>query len=59
MKKTYNRPEALVMSLQTEGMIAGSITIDTSKSGNQQLSNDMDWNGGNSFWDAMDDETEE
>ena len=51
MKKTYIRPETLVVSLATEGMIAASLqlsdrTVDTSADG-AQLSNKKDpiWGG--------------
>ena len=61
MKKTYIQPETLVVSLATEGMIAGSLRIsetevNTSVDGGQ-LTNKKNpiWGGeeeeaGNSYW---------
>ena len=57
MKKTYIRPETLVVSLATEGMIAASLqinsekTVDTSAGG--QLTNKKD-----PIWGTEEEETE-
>lgn len=57
MKKTYIKPEALALGIEMEGVIALSsgdtIPVDPIQGGNGQMSNDKDWNGGNSIWANM------
>ena len=49
MRKTYNAPEMTVVEIQTAGMIATSMNLNSSEqvSGNRALSRE----GGFSFWD--------
>lgn len=52
MKKTYSKPAMTVVDLAMESLIAASLRIDGSQSGNEQLSNKVSggWNSDN--WTA-------
>ena len=57
MKKTYIQPETMVVRLQTEGMIAASLQINSGKtvdtSNGEQLTNKK-----NPIWGGSEEETE-
>lgn len=58
MKKTYIRPETLVVSLATEGMIAASLQMHSDKYVNTSNAGEQLTNKKDPIWGTEEEETE-
>lgn len=59
MKKIYRKPEIAAVDMTMESLIAASLDIDASKSGNQQLSNKFSGGWNSDDWSDLGDEDAE